>query len=292
MKYYYINFNKLPSVKFAHKHETNEYDLSFPPRKNVLEISYIETGDVVKTENENDEYFLKAPIVSVDVYNKDRRCRSFSEFHRHFTVAVEFEYLAEEVEAEEMKRDIVENKKGVFSAVVPMYTNDERCIKAVEKLIKKIIFENAGTTESGKIRCAGMFLEIIGLLNETSKRQIMGDNSDISPADIIYSDRISKYIRENIDSKISRKDISEYIGISEGHMSRIFKAVNGCGITEYVNRVKINIAKQLLENKNVTLTDVSQSVGISDEKYFCRLFKKQTGMTVGEYKSTVMVESQ
>ena len=50
--------------------------------------------------------------------------------------------------------------------------------------------------------------------------------------------------------------------------------------------MKINHAKKLLETENFSIRDAAQQIGIDDEKYFCRLFKKYTGMTTGEYKTT------
>ena len=287
MEYYRIIFDKMPSVRFAHKYETTEYGFEFEERKNFLEISYVETGEIIE-ENQKGRKLLKTPGIHISLYNYPRKAWSEAEFHRHFTVGINLEFEAFMVhDAAFSESDVNED---AMSLILSDAITDKECIKKAEALIKKIIFENAAGKESGRVKCSGLCLELMALISEFCKRQIAEDNSDISPSDLIYSDRISRYISKHIDCKISRTEIAEYIGISSGHMSRLFKSVNGCGITEYVNRLKINIAKNMLENKNATLSEVSQSIGIADEKYFCRLFKKHTGMTVGEYRNMTSVE--
>ena len=58
----------------------------------------------------------------------------------------------------------------------------------------------------------------------------------------------------------------------------------GNSLVEYINRQRIQTAQQLLTQYDASLEQLAEMVGISDPKYFCRLFKKYAGITVSEYK--------
>ena len=72
--------------------------------------------------------------------------------------------------------------------------------------------------------------------------------------------------------------------MSTGYLSRIFKAHTGYTLVEYINDIKINTAKEILTNRNASLSELCDIVGIDDEKYLCRLFKKHTGMTITAFR--------
>ncbi|BBI36520.1 response regulator transcription factor [Cohnella abietis] len=71
--------------------------------------------------------------------------------------------------------------------------------------------------------------------------------------------------------------------ISVSYLSRLFKAEAGMNFSEYLIRVKIDQAKQLLELETLSVSQVSERVGYEDSKYFSQQFKKYTGLTPSEY---------
>lgn len=72
---------------------------------------------------------------------------------------------------------------------------------------------------------------------------------------------------------------------SPSHFSKVFKAEVGTGFAAYVNKLRIKKAKELLRDSNLTLADITQSVGYSNQQYFSRVFKADTGMAPGQYKN-------
>lgn len=93
-----------------------------------------------------------------------------------------------------------------------------------------------------------------------------------------------EYLRVNLDQDISLEDISRSIKISPYELSRKFKRETGFTITEYINKLRINEALQLLENENMSVTDISQMIGFNDANYFTKVFKKLYGITPSEYR--------
>ncbi len=93
-----------------------------------------------------------------------------------------------------------------------------------------------------------------------------------------------QYIDDNYDKKITLDDIAGYVGISKYYFSVLFKKEKDITFSSYLNSVRIDKAKQLLKNPQITINDVVYEVGFNDAQYFSKTFKKYAGMTVTEYR--------
>lgn len=79
--------------------------------------------------------------------------------------------------------------------------------------------------------------------------------------------------------------ISEQIGFSPSYTSRMFKQLTDLTITEYLNRLRIEKAKQFLkDHPHLKVYEVAHLVGFQDQMYFQKMFKKLCGMTPKQYK--------
>lgn len=103
-----------------------------------------------------------------------------------------------------------------------------------------------------------------------------------------YSQDIRKainYIDINLDSPISLKDISDYLGKNASTFSSKFKRETGQTVTEFIRESKIKEAIRLLNITDYAINDIGAAVGIHDFSYFCKIFKASTGMTPSAYKN-------
>lgn len=92
------------------------------------------------------------------------------------------------------------------------------------------------------------------------------------------------YIDENLSDKLSLSDLAEKSCMSIPSFSRKFKERIGKTLIQYLNERRIEKAKILLENKNLSLEQVAEEAGFSNANYLIRVFKKVTGQTIGEYR--------
>lgn len=79
--------------------------------------------------------------------------------------------------------------------------------------------------------------------------------------------------------------LADMVYLSPAYLSRIFKAETGSTINQYLNRVRITKAKELLHNRQLKLIDISLLVGYEDQSYFTRVFRKITGISPSEYRN-------
>ena len=95
---------------------------------------------------------------------------------------------------------------------------------------------------------------------------------------------ITKYIDKNYSDKLTLEILAEIGHGSPYHLHRTFKKITGITPVEYIQRIRINIAKSLLLNSVRSVTDIATSVGMANTPYFITLFKKITGTTPAQFR--------
>ena len=73
-------------------------------------------------------------------------------------------------------------------------------------------------------------------------------------------------------------------GISENYLSRLVKQATGRSVGAWIDIVRIQRAKRLLSSTDLPVIDIAASVGVEDQSYFSRLFKKETGITPSAFR--------
>ncbi|MGY3765943.1 PocR ligand-binding domain-containing protein [Vagococcus vulneris] len=101
-------------------------------------------------------------------------------------------------------------------------------------------------------------------------------NQQLQPAiDFIYT---------NKSDIVSLKDLAKLTNLSSSHLSRLLKEEFGESFQSVYIRLKINWAKDLLDNSSLSIGTISERLGYTDVSYFVRLFKRQTGFTPLKYR--------
>lgn len=93
------------------------------------------------------------------------------------------------------------------------------------------------------------------------------------------------YIEENLSEKISFEDLAAKLAVSRRNFDRRFIKATGNTPVEYLQRVKIEVAKKALERGRKNIYEVMNEVGYSDDKAFREVFKKITGLSPLDYRA-------
>lgn len=104
-----------------------------------------------------------------------------------------------------------------------------------------------------------------------------GNNVEIS--------RALEYVHQHYTEELSLKQIADIVGLSENYFSSLFKQEIGESLITYINRVRIQYAKEMLRSETMKVYEVAEKVGYRNTTYFSTMFKKVTGMSVSEFKS-------
>lgn len=95
------------------------------------------------------------------------------------------------------------------------------------------------------------------------------------------------YIRNHIYENISVRQLSDSVFLSEDHFIKLFKQETATTPLQYINTRKIEKAQIMLVTENMSVKSIAYRLSFEDYSYFCRIFKKITGVTPMEYRLTV-----
>jgi YesN/AraC family two-component response regulator len=84
--------------------------------------------------------------------------------------------------------------------------------------------------------------------------------------------------------QLSIDSIADDLGMSPAYLGRLFKKMTGQSVTDYINEVRMNSAKQLLLTTDNPIDEIARRVGYANSPYFYKVFKKMHGITPNEFK--------
>ena len=99
-----------------------------------------------------------------------------------------------------------------------------------------------------------------------------------------YMKKARQYLQDNFDRDISLSDCAGKIGISPYYLSHLFREMTGETFVEYLSGLRIEAAKRLALQTDLTVRELSERVGYQNTTYFCKVFKRMTGYTIGEFR--------
>ena len=168
-------------------------------------------------------------------------------------------------------RDICELQQRLMNACGLLYENDEQITALLEKY--RLL-----------LHCCFSWDSYRQLLNEEvnklmSEVEVWQSSKEKKPVR-----QLRRIIAERYREELSLEQLADEMGLSPAYISKLFKKELDVTFTQYLNHVRLEQAKKLLSGTNDTIAQIADAVGYQDEKYFMRLFKKETGLTTTEYR--------
>jgi two-component system response regulator YesN len=93
-----------------------------------------------------------------------------------------------------------------------------------------------------------------------------------------------QYVSLNLDKRITLEEVAELLHLNASYFSRLFKKETGETFIEYVTRMKVERAKELLDQTSFSVGKICEMLGYDNQSYFIKIFKAHTGMTPIVYK--------
>lgn len=97
-------------------------------------------------------------------------------------------------------------------------------------------------------------------------------------------DIVVNYIREHYEENVTRTTLAQLVHFSPEYVGKAFKKKMGVSINDYVNKLRIEKAKNMLVSTNYKVIDIAMMVGFENIPYFSSVFKKYEGVSPAEYK--------
>ena len=259
-----IQMGGIPKIWFAHTFSAPAYSGMVDLSPNSLEISYLKKGSLSYYDADGNRGQMAEGTLTVGRFNSIKKV--FTEnFHEHHTFAITF------------PQGTVESHAFSFSFLTEI--SDEAVCRDVSKLIDLLIIEYRVNGENS-LKCLSYIFRILEIIDSYS----ISVKEDSSYANLLYVKRAKKYIAENVNRSIRVDEIAATLNITPQYLCTLYKKVTGTTIVNYVNRLKLENIKNLVVNNGISIRQAGESVGLYDESYISRMFKKYYGLNLSELK--------
>lgn len=246
------------------KLEVNEYFIK-PVRNEVIIKTikkYINKDEIeVKDEQEYNLYNLEKEILKG---SKSEIITKLSLYINYLFSQKETNYIMKEITNLGLKLDkiVKQNKVNVSDSISQ---------KINEMIVHPFIYKD------DKV----LTLQVSNIINEVF--DIIYQN-EINNNFNEYTQKAIDYVEKNIKKNITLDEVAKNINITPHYLSKIFKKEVGVNFVTYVTDRKIDLAKEMLKNKDIPIVNISISLAFNQPNYFSKVFKKKVGVTPSEYR--------
>lgn len=127
---------------------------------------------------------------------------------------------------------------------------------------------------------------LLSLSDEIFEQIFKNANSNMD-----FVSRAQFHIEKNIFKNLTLDEIASRTFVSPCYLSRAFKKTMGTGFSSYITKRKISMAKSLLQFSDLKVNTIALELCWLDANYFCRIFKKETGIAPSDYRRIVSPEA-
>lgn len=207
--------------------------------------------------------------------------------HRHTSIYMyppaDFKILTEE---EFVKRARVYREQHAFDPMdycvfLPLISNLAENMGMVQEFGNIVRLHSSNQLYS-RHRASILLLQLLTSISERSIAAI--DAAD--PDEQIRSSVVQKmlvYINQNYMNLNGVAPIAEVLCYNSSYLSTVFRNETGVNTIDYINRLKVEKVKTMIEDGELTFAEMAEKVGFKNVYYLYRVFKRYTGMTMGEY---------
>lgn len=167
--------------------------------------------------------------------------------------------------------------------VLPLWNLSDKNIEALRNNLKQY--------PSGDINYLVALSETMSALIDNSNNTtpiISEESMEVSDHRISNNmvNSILDFITSNYAENITLSDAAKYAYVNPSHLSRVFNKKMNCNFRSYLNGIRIEKAKELLTYSDLSIAEIVNQVGFSDQSYFNKIFKEHEGVTPGQYRRT------
>jgi AraC-like DNA-binding protein len=269
------------SSYFVKRYEDRTFSLPYHMH-DKYEITWIKEGQGSRIVGDNVSFFKKNDVLvlgpmlphqwqSSSITEKEV-AKSISLFFKPEFPSKDFWF---QEETKDMKELLTLSSKGLYL---------EGNLK--KNIIKRIKELSVVSGAKGML----LVLEIIQIISDTNEYQTLASEGYINRKNLDTNriNKITNYIFDNLENKITLKLLSEIVNLHPNSLSREFKRATGFSIVDYINKVRIGRTTRLLTETSKPIVDICYECGFQNLSHFNRYFKKVKNCTPTTYRKSRM----
>ncbi len=256
----------------SHWHYHQEYELSFITEGSGRRI----VGDSIEEFHPGDLIFIGPRIPHVwfpeETHRQQHSGRTFESVYMLFNQDILPEAICVLPEFRNIRKAALYSERGI--RIVGDTLNE------VSSIMLQLPYMN-------RIKRLMMFYEIMDLIGQSDSFSFLASADYIKtrfePTNTRVT-RIHEFLMKNYQGDIDLKEIAEVAHMAPASVCRFFKNSTGLTIFEYLNKIKINYACQLLLNTDKNILDISYDCGFNNLSHFNKQFRKFMGATPSQFR--------
>lgn len=179
--------------------------------------------------------------------------------HRYISIYCDFEFCGDE----SRKSDVYTPKN----------------ISEAENLFRRLIRSHNSPSKTTFAECMSMLYSIYAIVINSVNDQYVNKNLKSKIEDT------KMYIDMNFKNQaLTVTELAEMADISEVYYRKLFKSIYGESPSKYITSIRLKNSKELMKYPFLTLEECALQSGFATVQYFCRVFKKETGITPAKYR--------
>lgn len=265
------NTHPLFSIEYL-KHDSDPNMLNFHYH-NSYELYFLEQGyhNVLINDSIYDVNVYDVVLFKPNTFHKSLRRNGCARTCIYFTERFLRQYFTElSIKALLgcFEKEIISLNKEIFARV--------------KKLMLLLEKESVDATDNR------IFVYLADILNTLNDSKI-SSNKDRTPSTYANFAPILSFINQNYNKINNIEEISEKFYISKFHLCHIFKEATGLTLIQYINKIKLQNACNMLASMNLSISDIGTACGFNSTMYFCKTFKQAFSITPSEFRKNVQL---
>lgn len=291
MRFYEIKARSLPQLLFACEVTAENYANKFSGRRDFLEISVVRRGSIIYEPTTGEkEFFQKGELETV---LPDFQGRTYSEngnCHLTAGVAMEYDWVLHDsrLMTDGQLQQILSKAGKEYVYLLPFRGAAVEQYPGAIQLLEQIAQNNLQGDASDKNLCISGFLHLLSclsagcILHLKNHREVSGFAAKQN-----LCESVKAYVNTHFRTKITLEDLSRETGFSPNYLCRVFKSMEKISVVDYITGFRMNLARDMIAEGGMTAREIAGAVGITDEYYLSKLFRKQFGMAIQTYRASL-----
>lgn len=260
-------------IEISYKKYTEAHNMYTFHNHNTYEIYYLYSGTRRYIIN-NKIYDLKAgDIALIDKFNPHLTKKLQGDAHERFVMNIDEKTINNLGENSDKFLEMMGNR-----LISIPETKRQRVNRLFSDMYKVSMDENSFSNQL----LQNYTYELFALIHNIIYNNEYEDAVEFYGKDI---DSAITYIFNNYKEKITLEQVADIVNMNTSYFSRYFKKVTGTGFSKYLTALRIKEASALLDNTDMSISEIAEKSGFDTLQHFCNTFKKTKGISANEYRN-------
>ncbi len=281
-----INVSKIVTIHYY------EFDKNFifeGESHDFWELVYVDKGEIEIRQDEN-KVLLSQGEIAFHKPNEFHNVKAHDSAPNFFVIS--FVCQSPAMLYLEKFHTVLDKKLKPFLSSILQEAENTFEIPKNDPLLKKLKKKDSGVIGGEQLIKTYLEQLLIFIVREVTKlnKTDLFPNKESMETHLVTA--VKYFIEEKVCEPFRVNELCEKLGYSKSYLSRLFHEQTGDTIASFAVKRKIVKAKNLIREKNLNFAQISDMLSFDNPQYFCRVFKRITGITPTEYKKSIRFDNK